>query len=87
MTTESKKSQLNANNETDNVSEPFSTDEATHFDANILSSQSMHELWASITAEMPDDDEDKVTTSNPKDQVLADKMVSSDYKSKLPKPY
>ncbi|ECY7784957.1 hypothetical protein RDB90_005221 [Salmonella enterica] len=87
MTTESKKSQLNANNETDNVSEPFNTDEASHFDANILSSQSMHELWASITAGMPDDGEDKVTISSPKDQVLADKMVSSDYKSKLPKPF
>ncbi|EAV7565610.1 hypothetical protein FC224_21975 [Salmonella enterica] len=87
MTTESKKSQLNANNETDNVSEPFNTDEASHFDANILSSQSMHELWASITAGMPDDCEDKVTISSPKDQVLADKMVSSDYKSKLPKPF
>ena len=59
MTTESKKSQLNANNETNNVSEPFNSDEATHFDANILSSQSMHELWASITAGMPDEGEDK----------------------------
>ena len=87
MTTESKKSQLNANNETNNVSDPFNSDEATHFDANILSSQSMHELWESITAGMPDEGEDKATTSTPKGQELADKMVSSDYKSKLPKPF
>ncbi|EDC2614133.1 hypothetical protein GAD39_17905 [Salmonella enterica] len=87
MTTESKKSQLNANIETNNVSGPFNSDEATHFDANILSSQSMHELWASITAGMPDEGENKATTSSPKGQELADKMVSSDYKSKLPKPF
>ncbi len=84
MTTESQKSQLNANNETNNVSDPFNSDEATYFDANILSSQSMHELWASITAGMTDEGEDKATT---KGQELADKMVSSDYKSKLPKPF
>ncbi|ELS9673768.1 hypothetical protein R6029_004321 [Salmonella enterica] len=87
MTTESKKSQLNANNETNIVSNPFNSDEATHFDANILSSQSMHELWASITAGMPDEGEDKATTTPTKSQELADKMVSSDYKSKLPKPF
>ncbi|EIK1335564.1 hypothetical protein LJV55_004057 [Salmonella enterica] len=87
MTTESRKSQLNANNVTENVSCSSTPDEASHFDANLLSSQSMHELWASITAGMPDEVEDKATTSNPKGQELADKMVSSDYKSKLPKPY
>ncbi|HCW0179557.1 TPA: hypothetical protein OW286_002915 [Citrobacter freundii] len=38
-------------------------------------------------SQLPDEGENKATTSSPKGQELADKMVSSDYKSKLPKPF
>lgn len=87
MTTESKKSPPNTNNNAENVSGSPNPEDSSHFDADLLSSQSMHELWASITAGMPDEGEKKVTTANPKGQELADKMVCSNYKSKLPKPY